>query len=65
MKTSDAIRHFGSRSKVAEIAMVSRQAAAKWKRVIPLRTARYIEWRSDHAITVDPSCYTRRKSAKR
>jgi hypothetical protein len=57
MMKSTAIHYFGSLAAVATAAGVSRQASEKWGRVIPLRTARWLELYSNRAITVDPTCY--------
>jgi hypothetical protein len=64
MKKSDAVTCFGSLRAVAEAANVTRQASEKWGRVIPLRTARWLELYSNGAVKVDPSCYKRGGAAK-
>ena len=64
MKKSDAVAFYGSLPAVAQAAGVTRQASEAWGRVIPLRTARWLELYTNHAIQVDPSCYKRGGAAK-
>jgi DNA-binding transcriptional regulator Cro len=64
MKTSDALTYFGSASKLALGARVSRQAVAKWGRVVPYRTALYLQEFTANQLTVDESLYDDRKAAK-
>ena len=64
MKTADAIKYFGSPSKVAWGARVSRQAVAKWGRVVPYRTALYLQSATVGLLKIDESLYDDRKAAK-
>lgn len=64
MKTADAIKYFGSASKLAWGASVSRQAVAKWGRVVPYRTALYLQAATIGELKLDKSLYDERKVAK-
>ena len=65
MKTKDAITFYGTRKAMADMAAVSRQAAAKWGRVIPWRTAGWLEYLSSGCLKRDPACYTKYKRPKK
>jgi len=43
MNTNDAVKFFGSKSRIAQILGISKQAVSNWKTSVPLRAALLLE----------------------
>jgi DNA-binding transcriptional regulator YdaS (Cro superfamily) len=64
MKTIDAVQHFGSRQKIADVLGISRQAVYAWGPVVARGAAYRLQVMTGGNLVVDPSKYKKRKAAK-
>ena len=53
MNTQDAVEFFGSKTKIAKLLGISKQAVSRWKNKIPLRQALLLEQASYGKLTAE------------
>ncbi|EOW6510833.1 Cro/CI family transcriptional regulator [Cronobacter malonaticus] len=65
MYTRDALKFFGSKSKLALAAGVKLPSIYKWKELVPEARAMRLQTASNGALVYDPNFYDRHAKAKR
>lgn len=65
MLKSAAIKHFGTRSRIAAIAGIDPSAVSQWKELVPERCAQRLSDASNGALIYDKDVYDRYRQAKR
>ena len=59
MKTSDAVRHFGSRVKIAAALSCTRSAVYQWGEIVPEGSAYKLQALAKGKVKVDPAAYVK------
>ncbi|MBD8129021.1 transcriptional regulator [Pantoea agglomerans] len=65
MYTRDALKFFGSKSKLASAAGVKLPSIYKWGELVPEGRAMRLQTASDGSLVYDPRCYDSHAKAKR
>ena len=63
MKTSDAIKHFGTKKDVAAALKISKQAVSQWGELVPEDTAYKLQVITAGRLQVDQSAYRKAGTA--
>lgn len=64
MKTSDAIRYFGNRTRIAKTLRISRAAVSQWGDLVPLPSAARLEKLTFGALALEIADYDRPTDAQ-
>ncbi len=65
MLKKDAVEHYGSAQRLADAIMISRQAVAKWGRLVPANYALEIEVDTAGAVRTKPELYIKQNKERR
>ncbi|EAA2042152.1 transcriptional regulator [Salmonella enterica] len=65
MLKSAAIKHFGTRSRIAAIAGIDPSAVSQWKELVPERCAQRLADASGGVLVYDPAVYDQHKQDRK
>ena len=65
MLKSEAVKHFGTKVRIAAIAGVDPSAVSQWKLLVPERCAQRLADASDGALVYDKTIYDQHKAKRR